>query len=306
MTVPSARLGTVRHNEATCAVSITGEQIEILPYRDVGAYLADGAGMGSEMNPSPDSMVPRLALPEVEWAPLIVAPSKIFCLGHNYRSHIQEMDRETPGFPAVFAKYARALIGARDDIALPAFAATADWEVELGVVIGAPARHIGVDEAREVIAGFTVINDISVREYQWRTTQYLQGKTFENSTPIGPLLVPGEDVGWAADLRIQCLVDGEIVQDASTREQIFSPVEVVSYLSSVITLDPGDVIAMGTPSGVGAGRTPPRYLRDGETVESSIEGLGTLSNCVRFVGPDRESSSLASARGSVRVSGDQP
>jgi acylpyruvate hydrolase len=271
-------LGTLRFQGKTRAALVHDKHVEVLAHADVVEYLASGeAGAASH------EVTARLALEDVDWAPLITARHKIFCLGHNYLSHINEMDRPTPQYPAIFAKFSEALIGANDDIVLPDFATTTDWEAELAVVIGRTVRDVDIAGATAAIAGFTVLNDISVREYQHRTTQYLQGKTFEGSTPIGPVLVPGESCGWAEDLRIQCRVDGETVQDASTKDQLFKPAEVVSYLSSFITLQPGDVLAMGTPSGVGVGRRPQRFLREGQVVETRIEGLGALKNRVHFV-----------------------
>jgi acylpyruvate hydrolase len=156
-----------------------------------------------------------------------------------------------------------------------------DWEVELGIVIGHTARRVDEDEATRCIAGYTVVNDISMRDWQSRTLQWMQGKNFEASTPVGPVVVTGDEVGDAADLALTCVVDGETMQSSRTSDLLFGPAALVSYISRFTTLRPGDLIATGTPSGVGAGRNPKVWLRTGQTVETTIEGIGTLRNlCV--------------------------
>jgi acylpyruvate hydrolase len=191
------------------------------------------------------------------------------------------MGRKRPEYPTLFAKFAGSLVGARDDIVLPAAAERVDWEAELAFVIGRRARHVRGREAEAAIAGFTVFNDVSARDWQSRTTQYLQGKTFEHTTPVGPALVTSDELDGALGLRITCEVDGRLMQDATTAELIFAPAEIVSYVSQVITLEPGDLIATGTPAGVGDGRDPKVYLQPGQVVRTAIEGVGELINrCV--------------------------
>ncbi len=200
----------------------------------------------------------------------------------NYASHIKEMGRAPPVHPTIFAKYARALIGPRDPVVLPAVSDKVDWEVELAVVIGQAVRHADEEAASEAIAGFTILNDVSVRDWQFRTNQFLQGKTFEGTTPLGPALVTPDDLGDPCDLALRCEVDGDLMQSGNTSDLIFSPVELVAYLSTIMTLEPGDVIATGTPGGVGAGREPEVYLRPGQTMRTAVEGLGELVNtCVK-------------------------
>lgn len=223
---------------------------------------------------------PAHDLAEVDYAPLIPEPQKVICVGHNYRDHVQEMGRELPAHPTIFAKFAPALIGARDEIVLPTASEQVDWEAELAVIIGSPVRHATPETAAAAIAGYTVFNDVSVRDYQNRTGQFLQGKTFDRTTPIGPWLVtPDElpDGGW----EISTTVDGEVMQRSTTDQLIFTPVDLVVYISAIVTLNPGDVIATGTPGGVGHARKPPRYLRPGSEVVTSIGGIGELRNrCV--------------------------
>jgi acylpyruvate hydrolase len=219
---------------------------------------------------------------EADFAPLTPRPEKVICIGVSYRDHVAEVGMEMPRFPTIFAKYSRSLIGAYDDIVLPVNSSAVDWEVELGLVIGATVRNADEQEAWAAVAGYTVVNDVSMRDWQLRTSQFLQGKTFEGSTPVGPWLVTPDEVDHARRLRLVCSVDHEVVQESVTDELVFSVGEIVSYLSSIITLVPGDLIATGTPAGVGAARKPPVFLSAGQTLRSSIDGLGEQANrCVR-------------------------
>ena len=224
----------------------------------------------------------RYALSGLDYAPVVVAPEKIFCAGLNYASHIREMGRELPEFPTLFGKYARALVGAHDDVMLPASSPQMDWEAELAVVIGSEVRHADPEQARAAIAGYAVLNDVTARDWQFRTSQWHQGKTFEATTPIGPWLVTADDPAVAGkSLGVTCGVDGATVQEADTGDLVFDPATLVSYISSFITLVPGDVIATGTPGGVGHARTPARYLQDGSVLVTRIEGLGECRNLCR-------------------------
>jgi acylpyruvate hydrolase len=220
---------------------------------------------------------------DVDFAPLVTRPGKILCVGLNYRNHILEMGRELPEAPTLFAKYAESLIGARDDIALAPESDQVDWEAELTVVIGAPVRRATVEQAENAIAGFTVLNDVTMRDWQYRTKQWLQGKTFEATTPLGPVLVTPDELpgGLAPALTMTASVDGEVMQKADTADLVFGPVELVQYVSTIITLQPGDVIATGTPGGVGHARKPARYLTDGSRLVTEISGIGRLDNLAR-------------------------
>src|SRR5690606_35490011 len=212
-------------------------------------------------------------LAEADHAPLVPAPEKVVCVGTNYRDHCEEVGLPVPEHPPLFAKYHRALVGPFDDIELPAASDAVDWEAELGVVIGSPVRRAGEDEALAAIAGYTIVNDVSMRDWQMRTSQFLQGKTFERSTPVGPFLVTPDEVDHARSLRIRCQVDGEVMQDSDTTRLVFSPAAIVRYVSTIITLVPGDLIATGTPAGVGMAPRPPRYLADGQVLTTTIDGL---------------------------------
>jgi acylpyruvate hydrolase len=217
----------------------------------------------------------------LDYAPLVPSPEKIICVGLNYRDHVLEMGHQLPEYPTVFAKYPPALVGAHDDIVLPSVSADVDWEAELTVVIGHPVRHATPVTAQAAIAGYTVMNDVSVRDWQHRTGQFLQGKTFEHATPLGPWLVTSDEVP-AGGLRISTTLDGETVQSSSTAELVFGPVDLVVYLSAILTLNPGDVIATGTPGGVGHARRPPRYLTEGTVMVTTVEGVGELRNTCRM------------------------
>ena len=288
------RLVTLRKGSTTQAGRIEGDHVVELDAVDVGALLATGAGWEEQARAAGT----RHALAETSLAPPVLRPPKIWCLGLNYANHIAEMGRAAPAFPTLFAKFPIALIGAHDDIVLPAVSDSVDWEVELAVVIGAPGRHVPREHALEHVAGYTVLNDVSMRDWQQRTTQFLQGKTFEASTPVGPALVTPEELPpGARGLRLRCEVDGEVMQDDSTDQLLFDVAHAVAYVSDIATLEPGDLIATGTPAGVGAGRNPPRFLRPGEVVRTSIEGIGELVNrCV----PEAACESVESAPGGSR------
>jgi len=222
------------------------------------------------------------AFAETTLAPVVPRPEKIICVGQNYLLHIREMGSEPPAYPTLFAKYTRALIGPRDDIVLPAASGKVDWEVELAIVIGKETRHVSKEQALDAIAGWTILNDVSARDWQRRTQQFLQGKTFERTTPLGPALVTRDEAGDGSNLALRCEVDGQVMQDSRSSDLLFKPAELVAYISTIITLDPGDIIATGTPSGVGAGRDPQVFLQPGQTVRSVVEGLGELVNtCVK-------------------------
>lgn len=273
------KLATVRTGDGTHAVRVEGDTLVELDAADVGELLRAGPSAGL-LAAVPTGV--EHAAADADLAPIVLDPGKIICLGLNYEDHIREMGRELPAYPTLFAKYTDALIGARDDIVLPRVSDAVDWEVELACVIGHPVRHASAAEAADAIAGFTVANDVSMRDYQSRTIEFLQGKTFEHSTPVGPWLVTPDEVGGATpDLAVRCEVDGEVRQQSRTGKLVFTAVDVIRYVSDIVTLRPGDVILTGTPGGVGHGMDPPVYLRPGNTVHTIIEGVGELVNrCV--------------------------
>jgi acylpyruvate hydrolase len=273
------RLATLRTPDGTRAARLDGGAYVLLGHADLGALLTSGPDWRRR---AAEADGPRIGAGEAEAATLVPHPNKIICLGLNYATHIREMGRDTPAHPTLFAKYDGALIGPRDPVVLPRVSDRVDWEAELGVVIGAPARHVAKEEALRHVAGYTVVNDVTVRDWQRRTREFLSGKTFEATTPVGPLLVTGDEFGdGEPDLDLRCAVDGEEVQRSRTSDLLFGVAGIVSYVSDIITLLPGDLIATGTPGGVGDGRTPPRYLRPGQELVTAIEGIGELRNvCV--------------------------
>lgn len=273
------RLGTLRVGGRTRAVRVDERTAtEIQGIDDLAALLARSDWRAVARAAQGD--VHALAsLASDAWAPVVPAPSKIVCVGLNYRDHIAEMGREEPEFPTLFAKYTDALIGAGDAIRVPReAAATLDWEGELTVVIGQEVRFATQEEAGRAIAGYTIMNDISVREHQRRTLQWLQGKTFEGTTPVGPWMTTTDEFTPGAVLTTT--VDGDVVQRDSTGDLVFGPADLVAYVSRITTLRPGDLIATGTPGGVGSGMTPPRFLAHGSEVAVRIDGIGELRNTV--------------------------
>ena len=208
-------------------------------------------------------------------------PSKVICCGLNYEEHIVEMKREIPQFPTLFAKFADTLAAPYAPL-LVHENARLDWEAELAVVIGRTLSRADEDESAAAIAGYTVANDISMRDWQGRTTQWLQGKAFDRTTPIGPVIATPDEVDPVEGLRVECFVNGTRTQSGTTRTLVFSAARLLSYISSFTTLQPGDVVLTGTPGGVGSGMRPPRYLADGDVIETSIEGIGHLRNTISF------------------------
>ena len=275
------RLVTVRIDGATRAGRLSGDEIILLDAPDVRAVLE--AGPVTEGGLPVAESGGALAADGTDLAPVIPAPDKIICVGLNYRDHAAETNNPLPTAPIYFAKYRRALTGPYDPIRLPPpeVSTSADWEVELAVVIGREVRNAGPDEALGAIAGFTVLNDVSIRDWQTRTTQFLAGKTFEGSTPVGPALVTADKVGDGRGLDVSCTVDGVTKQSSNTDQLVFGPAELVADLSTIMTLDPGDIIATGTPSGVGHARNPQEALAPGMVVRTAIESVGEMVNtCV--------------------------
>jgi acylpyruvate hydrolase len=272
------RLATIRVPGGTRAVRLDGGQAVETGHNDAGELLAhpDWRARAAAADGA------RHQAASLDLAPVIPRPGKIVCVGLNYRHHILEMGRQLPEYPTLFAKFADALIGPRDPIRLAPESSAADWEAELAVVVGGTVRRADEKDASAAIAGFCVLNDVTMRDWQYRTTQWLQGKSFEATTPVGPALVTPDELpgGVRPALPITAAVDGETVQKADTSDLVFDPVALVRYISTIMTLQPGDLIATGTPGGVGHARKPPRYLVAGMTLTTEIEGIGRLENAV--------------------------
>ena len=273
------QIGTVRTDSGTRAARLEPDHIVLLDAPDAATVVRSGS-----LGQAAHADGPRFSLAAARWTLPVPDPDKIVCVGLNYREHVEEMGREVPAHPTYFAKFRSSLVGDGDDIALPPSSVSemVDWEAELCIVVGRSARHVAADDALDHVAGYTILNDVSVRDWQRRTGQFLAGKTFEHSTPVGPVITTTEALGDARGLRITTTVDGEVKQDSTTDELVFGVPELIADLSIILTLEPGDLIATGTPSGVGAGRTPPEWLDDGVELVTAIEGIGELRNrCVR-------------------------
>ncbi len=207
-------------------------------------------------------------------------PPKIVCIGLNYSDHAAESNLPIPETPTVFAKFQTAVIGHRHPIVLPKSSAKPDYEAEFAVVIGKGGRHIPEERWREHVFGYTIANDVSARDFQMATTQWMIGKTFDTFAPIGPAIVTADEIEDPHKLEISLTLSGEVLQSSNTRHLIFGVPKLIAYLSSVFTLEPGDIISTGTPAGVGFARKPPRWLKPGDEVVVRVEGLGELVNPV--------------------------
>jgi 2,4-didehydro-3-deoxy-L-rhamnonate hydrolase len=211
----------------------------------------------------------------------IAIPSKIVCIGLNYRDHAEEQGVDLPDAPLLFAKWPNTLIGAGEPIVIPPITSKVDYEAELGVVIGERLRNVSEENALEGVRGYLCLNDVSARDLQFADGQWVRGKSLDTFCPVGPKLVSPDDVPDPQRLSIRALVNGRVLQDSSTAQMVFGVAAVIAHVSRAITLEPGDLIATGTPAGVGAFRHPPVFLRPGDQVTIEIEGLGALTNPVR-------------------------
>ena len=207
-------------------------------------------------------------------------PSKIVCVGLNYRDHAEESGMAIPTSPLLFAKWPSSLIGPGRPIVLPAQAKEVDYEAELGVVIGELAHRVSVADALDHVAGYCCANEVSARDVQFADGQWTRGKSFDTFCPVGSI-TPAADIADPQALGIRCLLNGEVVQDSSTAQMVFTVADVIAFISDGITLEPGDLILTGTPPGVGYGRKPPVYLADGDEVTIEIDGIGSLTNPVQ-------------------------
>ena len=210
----------------------------------------------------------------------IPRPGKIVCVGLNYRDHAAEAGMDLPSAPLLFAKWPNTLVGHGDPVVLPPESKQVDYEAELGVVIGTTAKRVAERDALEHVAGYICVNDVSARDLQFADGQWTRGKSPDTFCPVGPRLVAREEIDDPQALAIRCIVNGQALQDSSTAQMIFSVAEIIAYASQVITLEPGDLIATGTPAGVGVFRDPKVMLQDGDEVSVEIEDLGTLTNPV--------------------------
>jgi 2-keto-4-pentenoate hydratase/2-oxohepta-3-ene-1,7-dioic acid hydratase in catechol pathway len=231
---------------------------------------------------------PRLSRQSTDLGPAIPDPDKIICLGLNYRAHAEEAQlTPPPDIPIFFAKFRNSLIGPRANIVIPRNSSQIDYEGELAVILGRRCKDVRPQDALQYVFGYACFNDVSARDHQMRTSQWIAGKAFDSFGPFGPGITPAREVADPQNLTLTTRLNGTEVQKAATKDMIFSVAESISYLSSLMTLEPGDLVATGTPAGVGFTRQPPLWLKDGDLIEVEITGLGLLQNPV--VGADRAS-----------------
>jgi acylpyruvate hydrolase len=267
------RYASVTHENNRLLVRIDGDEaIALEGAAELGpdtssAWLAGAAPSG---DPIP--------VAELQFRPLVPRPEKVICIGLNYVAHIEETQREESEYPVLFPKFASSLAGARDELPLPPEAEAPDYEGELAVIIGAPARRVSEADALDVIAGYAVANDVTMRDYQYKTHQWMQGKAWDAVTPLGPWLVGTDELGDATGLTLRTTLNGQVVQESSTDLMIFGVRRLVATITEFASLAPGDVILTGTPAGVGFRREPPLRLRDGDLLVTEIDGVGRLEN----------------------------
>lgn len=243
----------------------------------LGDLIGDPQALSAAANVLKDAPVINPA--EIRFSPPLARPGKIICVGLNYHEHATESGFERPQFPTVFARFASSLIGHGEPLVCPSSSRQFDFEGEMVAVIGKPGRHIAKANALDHVAGYSIFNDGSVRDVQLRTPQWTLGKNFDGTGAFGPWFVTADELpAGAAGLRLETSLNGTIVQSASTDEMIFNVAELVEVISGAMTLEVGDIIVSGTPSGIGHARTPPLYMAEGDRCEVRVEGIGVLSN----------------------------
>jgi acylpyruvate hydrolase len=268
------RLGTVRRNGTTQAFRQENGATTFLPAKDVGELLLreDWRTLAGEAGQEPAAA--DLDTP-------ILRPGKILCAGLNYYAHAEEVGQDVPKHPTIFTKMHNALVGPSDDVQMPEASRKIDWEAELTIVIGKTIRKVDEAAAKDAILGYTVMNDVSVRDWQGRTSEWFQGKNWDRMTPVGPVVVTADEIDPEDGLAVECELDGVMKQSGTTSDLIFSCAKLVSYISEFMTLEPGDIIATGTPAGVGLARKPREWIPVGAELVTRIEGIGELRNkCV--------------------------
>lgn len=211
-------------------------------------------------------------------------PEKIICVGHNYREHILEMGREIPEFPVVFAKFANTIIGPEDDIPFYPISEQLDYEAEFVFIVGKEAKNVKEEDALDYVAGYSIANDVTYRDIQRRTLEWLQGKSVDGSAPIGPWMVTRDELTDPSGLGVTLKVNGEVRQQTNTENLVFTVQKLIAFLSNLMTLKPGDVVLTGTPGGVGVAMDPPQFLKDGDVVTIEIDKVGVLENRVKAQG----------------------
>jgi 2-keto-4-pentenoate hydratase/2-oxohepta-3-ene-1,7-dioic acid hydratase in catechol pathway len=269
-------VGVVEQDEVVDLASAAPE----LP-QDLAALLAGGSEAREAVRAAVTRRdAPRFPLGSVSIAAPVPRPPKFLAIGLNYAAHVAESGMAPPEVPLFFNKQSTCVVGPFDAVQIPLASPMVDYEGELAFVIGRRCRHVPAARASEVIGGYTIVDDVSVRDWQFRSPTMTMGKSFDTHGPMGPWLVTADEVGDPHDLRLRTWVNGELRQDARTDDLIFNCFAMVEHLSTAFTLEPGDVVSTGTPAGVGAAMTPPKYLTAGDTVRIDIEGIGTIENPV--------------------------
>jgi 2-keto-4-pentenoate hydratase/2-oxohepta-3-ene-1,7-dioic acid hydratase in catechol pathway len=261
---------------------VTGEEVVDLAEQGFGSLLEVIEGI-ADRRIDPSKLLPSTRshkLSAVRLLAPIPTPRKFICVGLNYLDHAKESGAEIPNVPTIFNKFATTVIGPGQPIVLPKVSNSPDYEGEFAVIIGRGGRHIKADNWREHVFGYTVVNDVSARDFQRATTQWLMGKTFDTFGPMGPWIVTADEIADPHALDIRTEINGEVLQNSNTRELIFKIPQLLEFLSQVFTLQPGDIISTGTPAGVGFSHTPPRWLKPGDDVVIKIAGIGELRNPV--------------------------
>jgi acylpyruvate hydrolase len=271
------RFASVEHQGIPLAVAV--EDGTAIPLRGTSELGLDTPS--SVLRNPPLDRAAALPVGELRFRAVVPRPGKVICVGLNYLAHVEETRRDLPEYPVLFTKFATTLTGPYDPIPCPPESSAIDYEGELAVIIGERARRVPQDRALDVVAGYAVANDVSMRDFQHKTHQWLQGKAWDASTPIGPELVTADEVPDPSALVLRTIVNGEVVQEATTGLLIFDVPKLVSVVSEFATLEPGDLILTGTPGGVGFRREPQLLLGDGDVVTVEVEGVGRIEN--RFV-----------------------
>ena len=248
---------------------------------DLRTNLRNGADMIAAAKTAIESKAPRMPLASLTLSPLLPEPGKIICLGLNYFDHAKEGGRDKPEYPWFFMRTATSLLAPNAKALRPKVSVRFDYEAEVAVIIGKTVKHATMDNALDAVFGYSCFNDISVRDYQKKTPQWSIGKNFDRTGGFGPVLVTADELpAGASELRIQSRLNGQIMQDANTRDMIWGVAETIKLVSECMTLEPGDLIIMGTPAGVGQARTPPVWMKHGDTIEIEIENIGILHNTI--------------------------
>lgn len=269
------KLITFRHKGGTHVGSVNGDNVSVLPFADMFAAL--GAGIEGLKAAAPTG---TLAASDVQILAPIPRPQKLICIGLNYRDHAIESNMEIPKVPTVFNKFATSVIAPGQAVVLPKISEKPDYEAEFAFVIGKGGRNIAAADWANHVIGYTIVNDVSARDIQLATSQWLMGKTFDTFAPMGPYITTADEIADPHNLNISLDLNGVTLQNSNTRELIFKIPELIAYLSSVFTLETGDIVSTGTPAGVGFARKPPVLLKPGDSMVVKVEGLGELANPV--------------------------